>query len=44
MFLSVSAGNQNVVDVDEDELKPVEGVVHVALEGHSGVLEAERHP
>ena len=31
------------VHVDEDELKLVEDVIHITLEHHSGVFEAERH-
>ena len=44
VLLPVPAGDQNVVDIDEDELEPVEDVIHVALKGHSGIFEAERHP
>ena len=38
VLLPVPAGHQDVVHVDEYEVKPVEDVVHVALKRHTGVF------
>ena len=44
MLLHRVAGHQNVVQVDEDAVQPVQHLVHEALEGLPGIPEAKGHP
>ena len=44
VLLFISAGNEDVVEVDEDKGQVVAHPVHHPLEGLGSVLEAEGHP
>ena len=43
MFLLISTSDENVVQVDEREMKIFEHLVHQALKGLGAVLHSERH-